>query len=260
MPEGHAVHRHARALTRSFAGEGVAVSSPQGRFAPGAALLDGATLVEAEAYGKHLFARFAPSRGPEQTLHVHLGLYGKWTFGTAAPEPRGQVRLRLLADRAYADLRGPTACEVLAADEVAAIVQRIGPDPIRRDADPERAWARVRRSRAPIATLLMDQSVFAGVGNIYRAEVLFRAGIDPYRPACEVARLQFDDLWADLVVLMKAGLRSGRIVTTEKDDRWVGSTYVYRRQGEDCVRCGDEVAWSDIAGRTLYWCPGCQAA
>ncbi|MFM8239114.1 MAG: Fpg/Nei family DNA glycosylase, partial [Actinomycetota bacterium] len=206
MPEGHVVHRQARRINRAFKRQDVSVSSPQGRFDAGAASLDGTTLRGADALGKHLLVNF----DDERTLHVHLGLYGKWTFGKgAAPEPRGQIRLRVQGDSAYADLRGPTACEVLDPDQVRALTERVGPDPIRKDADPERAWRRVSRSRAPIGGLLMDQSAFAGVGNIYRAEVLYRAGIDPYRPGHEVSRAEFDGMWGDLVVLMGDGVRRG---------------------------------------------------
>ncbi|MBU6311202.1 MAG: Fpg/Nei family DNA glycosylase [Actinomycetales bacterium] len=269
MPEGHVVHRQARRINRAFKGQALDVSSPQGRFDAGAALLDGTTLRTADALGKHLLVDFEDDR----TLHVHLGLYGKWTFGKGdAPEPRGQVRLRIEGDESYADLRGPTACEVLEPDQVAALVARIGPDPIRKDADPERAWKRVSRSRAPIGGLLMDQSAFAGVGNIYRAEALYRAGIDPYRPGHDVSRSEFDAIWGDLVVLMQDGVRRGRIDTVRDEhspsamrraarrDRHGGEVYVYRREGQPCLVCGDEVAWSDLAGRNLYWCPTCQSS
>lgn len=267
MPEGHVVHRQARRIGRTFKGP-LEVSSPQGRFAEGAALLNGATIRKADALGKHLLVDF----DDERTLHVHLGLYGKWAFGAgAAPDPVGQVRLRLEGDAAYADLRGPTACEVLTPDQVEALAARIGPDPIRRDADPERAWRRVSRSNAPIGTLLMDQAVFAGVGNIYRAEALYRAGIDPYRAGRDVSREEFLDMWSDLVVLMRDGVRRGRIDTVREEhtpramgrprrrDRHGGEVYVYRREGRDCLVCGDEIAWADMAGRNLYWCPTCQA-
>ena len=268
MPEGHVVHRQARRIGRTFRGVELGVSSPQGRFADGAALLDGSTIRKADALGKHLLVDF----DDERTLHVHLGLYGKWQFAQGpAPEPVGQVRLRLESADAYADLRGPTACEVLTPDQVAALTARIGPDPIRKDADPERAWARVSKSRAPIGQLLMDQSVFAGVGNIYRAEALYRAGIDPYRPGREVSREEFLVMWADLVDLMRDGVRRGRIDTVREEhspramgrprrrDRHGGEVYVYRREGRECLVCGDEIAWSDMAGRNLYWCPTCQA-
>lgn len=69
-----------------------------------------------------------------------------------------------------------------------------GPDPLRADADPEWVWARVRRSRRSIGSLLMDQKLFAGVGNIYRAEPLFRLGISPFLPGCELThpRIAFE--------------------------------------------------------------------
>lgn len=267
MPEGNVVHRQARQLTRLFKSRPLHVSSPQGRFAESARLVDGSRCLGAEAYGKHLFLRFEHDRW----IHVHLGLFGKWTMGHgAAPAPVGELRLRLESDEAYADLRGPTACELLAAPDVAAQVAKVGPDPIRTDADRERAWAKVSRSRAPIGALLMDQTAFAGVGNIYRAEVLYRAGIDPYRAARDVSREEFDEIWADLVVLMRLGVRRGRIDTVREEhgpkamgrpprkDRHGGEVYVYRRAGMPCLVCGTEVRIADMQNRNLYWCPRCQ--
>lgn len=178
MPEGHTIHRLARDHNRLLVGHEVHASSPQGRFADGAAVLDGRTLERTEAYGKHLFHRYG-----DLWLHVHLGLYGKFTTGALpAPEPRGALRLRLTADGHYVDLRGPTACELMIPPEVAAVRARLGPDPLRRDADPERAWDRLSRSRVAIAALLMDQSVIAGIGNVYRAEILYRHRIEPHLP------------------------------------------------------------------------------
>lgn len=271
MPEGHTVHRHARELGRLFARAPVALSSPQGRFAAGAAALDGTELSRAEAWGKHLFLRFALPPGSDRWVHVHLGLFGKWTVGAGEPpEPRGALRLRLVGGTtapAWADLRGPTACELLDDEAAAAIRARLGPDPLRTDSDPERAWQRVTRSRQGIGLLLMDQSVVAGVGNVYRAEALFRAGLDPQTPGRDLTRGQWDEVWADLVVLMRAGVRSGRIVTTDVADRSrrTGAVlredahYVYRRHGHGCRRCGDQVQVAELAGRRLYWCPTCQS-
>ncbi|MEG3615044.1 Fpg/Nei family DNA glycosylase [Isoptericola haloaureus] len=276
MPEGHTVHRLARTLDQLFAGRRLAVSSPQGRFAAGADVLDGATLVGAEAWGKQLFCRFdvpGPDAGAyERWLRVHLGLYGAWTFagdGSAdvahaigaprrrvgerettlssepsdqaaggrdprpagpgewtAPEPRGAVRVRLLAPHAVADLTGPTACEVLTPDEKAAVEDRLGPDPIRPDGghdslEAARAAfvARVRRSRVTVGQQLIDQAVVAGVGNIYRAEALFRAGLDPLRPGRDVAAAVLEQIWDDLVALLRDGAASGRIVTTRPEHR-----------------------------------------
>ena len=267
MPEGNVIHHQARRLGRAFTRRAVRVDSPQGRFADGAALVDGHVVRRVEAHGKHLFIGFDNGLW----IHVHLGLFGKWRIGRGtAPEPFGQIRMRLRTDEAYAELRGPTVCEVLDGDAKKAAVRRIGPDPIRTDADPSRARDRVLGSAAPIGGLLMDQRVFAGVGNIYRAEVLFRHQISPFRPGRDLTAEQFDALWSDLVVLMKAGTRRGRIDTVRpehlpevmgrapREDRHGGEVYVYRRDGRPCHLCGTEVVLADMQGRKLYWCPGCQ--
>lgn len=267
MPEGHVVHHQARRLARSFTGQTVRVDSPQGRFAAGARLVSGRTVMGAEAFGKHLLIDFDNAR----SIHVHLGLFGKWRMGRApAPEPQGQLRLRMRTDQAYAELRGPTTCAVIDQRDRAALIERIGPDPIRRDADSERAWLRVSRSSTSIAALLMDQSVFAGVGNIYRAEVLFRQSMAPTRTGRSVDREAFDLIWSDLVVLMRAGVRRAHIDTVRPEhlpeamgrparrDRHGGEVYVYRRAGLPCLVCGTDVVMSDLQGRNLYWCPTCQ--
>lgn len=263
MPEGHTLHRFAQRHGRLLDGRRVGVSSPQGRFAEGAARIDGAVVERTEAYGKHLFHRI-----DDHWLHIHLGLFGKFRDGPLpAPEPRGALRLRMTTDEHWIDLRGPTACELLVDDERAALLARLGPDPLRRDADPDAVLARIARSRAPIATLLMDQSVVAGIGNVYRAEILFRHRIDPYSPGRDLDAGVFAMLWADLVTLMRAGVRSGRIVTTDPADREHPggrvrrgeAHYVYRRTGLPCRRCGTPVATAVIAARNLFWCPACQA-
>ncbi|WP_166139995.1 Fpg/Nei family DNA glycosylase [Nocardioides ochotonae] len=275
MPEGHTLHRLAGQLRRVFAGSAVRVGSPQGRFAESAALLDGSVLEGAEAWGKHLFVEFAG----ERFVHVHLGLYGRFDVHDGldpeveeVPDPVGQVRLRLVrADAtAYADLRGATACELLTAAQREAIIERSGPDPLRADADPDRAWERIRRSRSPIGGLLMDQSVLAGVGNVYRAEVLFRHRIDPLRPGNTLRQGQFRAIWDDLVELMAEGVRTGRIDTVRPEhtpeamgraprrDDHGGEVYVYRRQGQPCLVCGASVRTEVLQGRNLFWCPRCQ--
>ncbi|MCW2546954.1 MAG: DNA-(apurinic or apyrimidinic site) lyase, partial [Mycobacterium sp.] len=244
MPEGHTIHRLARAHTQSFAGAPVEVSSPQGRFTQGAQLLNGRVLRKVEPYGKHLLYRF---EGTPERLHVHLGLYGKFLTGELpAPFPVGALRLRLQGAHEYADLRGPTACELMLPGEVTALLARLGPDPLRSRADSERAWLRLSRSRVALGALLMDQTVLAGVGNVYRAEVLFRAGLSPFRQGREVSHEEFAALWVDLVLLMRAGVRDGRIVSTLAKERPAGerrnpsreaSHYVYRRTGERFRRC-----------------------
>lgn len=347
MPEGHTVHRLARTFAEVFGGSAVTVSSPQGRFAAGAARLDGLVLHAAEAVGKQMFLGFGPpDHRPTAAgladdlrwLRVHLGLYGSWTFaadgstevahaigaprkrvgeretvltptgepagepmGTPPsttrsvdepwdpPDPRGAVRVRILSDHAVADLTGPTACEVTTPDAALAVQRRLGPDPLRADADPERFVAAVRRSRSAVGLLLMNQDVVAGVGNIYRAEVLFRAEQSPTTPGRDVPVEVLRAMWDDLVVLMADGAAVGAIVTTRPEDRGDGtasveeaaaggrrrrvrqntdaepgavpreeSFYVYQRDGQPCRVCGTEIARAEMAGRNLFWCPTCQ--
>ncbi|MDN4172675.1 zinc finger domain-containing protein [Nocardioides sp. SOB77] len=271
MPEGHTLHRLALDLSEAFAGHVVRVGSPQGRFAESAALVDGQLLEGAEAWGKHLFVEFPA----ERFVHVHLGLYGKLDVHTGVvdvPDPVGQVRMRIVRGdgTAYADLRGATTCELVTAAQRDQVVERSGPDPIRPDADPDRAWGRIRRSRAPIGGLLMDQTVLAGVGNVYRAEVLFRHRMHPLRPGTTLRRGQWQAMWDDLVVLMAEGVRTGRIDTVRpehtpeamgrpprKDDHG-GEVYVYRRHGQPCLVCGSKVRTEVLQGRNLFWCPRCQ--
>ena len=264
MPEGHTIHRLARDHTPLLVGREVSLASPQGRFATGAELLTGRVVERIEPYGKHLFYWFAGA----SLLHVHLGLYGTWRSGSGpAPEPRGALRLRMTTGPHWLDLRGPTACEVVTPPDRDAVLARLGPDPLRRDADPERAWSRLSRSRRPVGELLMDQKVLAGIGNVYRAEVLYRAGLSPWRPGRQVDRPAWERMWEDLRTLLRAGVRQGRIVTTAREDRArrsgpalrADAHYVYRRHGLPCRRCGTEVRTTVMQQRNLFWCPTCQA-
>ncbi len=269
MPEGHTIRRDANRLYRDFAGQVLALS-PQGRFSVGARSINSWYLVAADAHGKHLFLGFAEELGgePLRWLHVHLGLYGKWTVQAnpqaGPPPPVGAVRLRLVGAAKFADLRGPTACEVIDADQKSEIHRRLGADPLRPDADVQAAGSRIRSSRTAIGVLLMKQEVIAGVGNVYRAEVLFRAGLNPYLPGRELSEKQWGELWADQVSLLTAGVRAGRMITTRVEHRPGGrvsrefANYVYRRTGLPCRICEAPIATEKMCARNLYYCPQCQ--
>ncbi|HET6214453.1 MAG TPA: DNA-formamidopyrimidine glycosylase family protein [Micromonosporaceae bacterium] len=267
MPEGHTIHRLAARHRDLFRGARVAVSSPQGRFAGGASRLSGQVLRDTEAYGKHLLHHFAGV-----SLHVHLGLYGRFTDGSGRPPaPIGEVRLRMTGARHWLDLRGPAACDLLDPPEVRALVARLGADPLRDDSDPDAAYAKLARSRKPLGALLLDQSIVAGAGLIYTTEVLFRAAIPPTRPGRELDPGAWASLWTDLCALMREGVEHGRIDTVHsvhtpeamrrppRVDRHGGEVYVYRRAGQPCLVCGTAVSRGDLAGRNAYWCPACQA-
>ncbi len=187
------------------------------------------------------------------------------------PEPVGQVRVRILTPTAVADLRGPTVCEVLEPSQVRALADRLGPDPeapteSRRRAE-DRFVARASRSGQAIGQLLMDQSVVAGIGNVYRAELLFRARMDPHRPGNAVPEDELRALWRDWVKLLRIGVETGQMLTIDglrgarraaalanrADRHWV-----YKREGLPCRRCGTAIALETMQARKLYWCPGCQ--
>jgi formamidopyrimidine-DNA glycosylase len=323
MPEGHSVHRIARQFERHFEHVPVAVSSPQGRFAAGAAQLDGHEIVQAKAVGKQMFLEFDHGLW----LRVHLGIYGAWDFAgdisvdatTASangrmgqtnmkgtdlanaeaslasigaprltrlrmseqekreedvasfpPEPIGAVRVRLLTPTAVADLRGPTACEVQTIEQVDATIAKLGPDPLVDDLaeGEERFTAVVRTKPTPIALLLMDQAVVSGIGNVYRAELLFRARQNPFTPGRDVPEEVVRGLWRDWVTLLKIGVETGQMLTMdglspEAQARALASRadrhWVYHRTGEPCRVCGTEIAMQELGGRKLYWCPLDQA-
>lgn len=266
MPEGHTVHRTANRFNQLFQGNPVQIYSPQGRFAEGAKLISGLSLVECRAIGKQMFADFENGL----TLRIHLGLYGKWTFAkfdSHPPEPFGQVRARFLGKTNYADLRGPTACQVIDADEVKAVTNRLGPDPLNLDFDGSernRFVERVLKSRTAIGVALMKQDVISGIGNVYRAELLFRAQINPHTPGCNLTRSQVEDIWHDAADLLRVGVKTGFMITRDelrtKRPSKAERNFVYKREGLPCRVCSTNLTLELMATRKLYWCVKCQGS
>jgi endonuclease VIII len=263
MPEGHTVHRIAIDHSKVLRGKQVSVSSPQGRFAADAALVDGTRLNSIEAFGKHLFY----SWGNGLVGHVHLGLFGRFRVHRGpAPTDAPTVRMRLTVPKAIVDLTGPTECAIGTADDRDRIVRRLGPDPLRDDADPHAAYAAIVRRQAPIGQLLLEQKVMSGVGNVYRAEALFVNGIHPARAGREITPEVFDSLWASIVSMLRQGVTENRIVTLDRDEFVVSpgrtqrgeTTYVYHR--DLCLRCGAPILTVELGGRPCYFCPVCQPA
>lgn len=266
MPEGHTIHKIARDHGKLVAGQTVCVSSPQGRFEADAQRIDGHRLERIEPYGKHLFYHWDSG----EIGHVHLGLFGKYRvskFGhdESPPEPKGAVRMRLATDSVAIDLNGPTACTVDPPDVRLDILQRLGPDPLRRGSKPDKMIAKLAKSKRGIGDLLMDQSVVAGVGNVYRAEALFVMGIHPERPGTSLDEAEAIALWNTIQGMLRQGVRDGRILTVSREESGVPpgkriprseATYAYKR--DNCLRCGTEIQLLDIQNRTSYHCPTCQ--
>lgn len=257
MPEGHTIHRAARDLRRALAGQSLDVTSPQGRFSGGASVLDGRECQSVEAYGKHLMIGF----DGEIWLHVHLGLFGRIRRRKLPlVEPKGAVRVRLVSSTHVVDINGPTICENLERPALDQVLSRIGPDVLRDDADVKRALDRIGRSRAPIGRLLMDQSVIAGIGNIYRTELLWRAGLHPDLPGKTIDRAKLVALWEDARRLLALGVKRNAIITS---DVAVNSKTKYRERtnifGKSvCPACAAEIEKIDIAGRRAFVCNSCQ--
>ncbi len=263
MPEGHTIHRAARIQNTKFRGSVVQSSSPQGRFAEGAARVDGVKLRKIHANGKHLFYDFVSG----DVVHVHLGLFGKFKLqALPAAEPSPNCRWLMWTQTHQLHLAGPTVCEVITPEQMQSIRDRLGPDPLvkHRDDPVDKLALRLARRSVPIGAAIMDQKVMAGIGNVYRSELLFLIGLDPFTPAKDVRRSDLSALWSEAVRQLKRGEKAGRIVTTEPAD--VGRTrrsdiktgertYCYKRLGQPCRRCGEPIRRANIDGRNVWWCP-----
>ncbi|MBC7519153.1 MAG: Fpg/Nei family DNA glycosylase [Microbacteriaceae bacterium] len=189
--------------------------------------------------------------------------------GNFPADPVGAVRVRLLTTTAVADLRGPTACEVLDGAEVRAVMARLGPDPLVDDAEvgEERFATKVLKKPTPIGLLLMDQSVVSGIGNVYRAELLFRNRLNPKTPGKLIPEELVRELWKDWSRLLVVGVKLGQMMTMDDLDedgyraalvRRDSRHWVYHRTGLPCRICRTPIAMELAATRKLYWCPSCQ--
>ena len=257
MPEGHTIHRAAREHNKIFGGHSLTLTSPQGRFTDGAARIDGQTCSFVEAIGKHLIYHFENG----SVLHIHLGLFGrirkhKLPLRTA----RGAVRVRLVCATHAVDINGPTTCEILDDQGLSSLKQRIGPDVLRIDAEPVRAFRKIKKSRRSIGCLIMDQSVMAGIGNIYRTEILWRQHVHPLTPGRDLDDAKLERLWLDARNLLEIGVRRNAIVTVDSAKvsrrRYRETTNIFGKQA--CPSCEGRVSQLEINGRRVYLCDNCQ--
>lgn len=268
MPEGHSILRASR-LWNTMKGGPLRITSPQGRFATEATAIDGMQLLEAEPYGKHLFLHFSP----ELIVHIHLALYGKhYVFKGVAPKPKATVRLRVASDEKTIDLIGPALCELLDQEAYQTVLARLGADPLKLEHMPQELIKRMSSIKRPIGQVLMDQTLIAGIGNVYRAEVLFFRAMNPWREANQLSPAEWQSLWSTARELLQSGAElKGRThtlipgitppetmtrpVTPATSERFA---YVYGSTGQPCLACDEPVKNEDFYGRTLYYCEHCQ--
>lgn len=259
MPEGHTIHRLARDLQRDLGGAPVGTDVRQDRFADAAARLQGRVLESASANGKHLFLHWEGA----EIQHVHLGLFGKFRrLERPLPEPSDALRVRLIGATHGWDLTGAVTCDLRGPEVLDEVAARLGPDPLRADADPERFVRRAGRSTRPIGALVMDQKVIAGIGNVYRAEILHLLGIHPLREGRTVSEDELRAIWDLAVDQLRLGVRRNRIVTVPLEGRAASrirradAVHVYKQ--ERCRTCGGRVEHTEIDGRNSFACPVCQ--
>jgi endonuclease-8 len=217
------------------------------------------TVTEAVARGKHLLIR----TGDGITVHTHLRMDGSWRVRPARDRVASSHRIRLILANSEWQAVGYQlgVVEVLPTASEHTVVGYLGPDLLGPDWDPAEAQRRLRADPArPVGEALLDQRNLAGIGNVYKAEVLFLRGIDPWRPVGEVA-----DLPALVELahrLLEANKERFGMVTTGVARRGE-ETWVYGREGRRCRRCGTPVRSADQGRRPeeriTYWCPRCQS-
>jgi endonuclease VIII len=244
MPEGDALHRVAARL-QPLVGERVEAESPHPRgAATGVAVaVDGRVLESVEAVGKNLLLRFEGG----VTLRSHLRMRGRWTVrrrgvGARTGQPWLVLRGRELEASQW---NGP----VLTLET--APVSRLGPDLLADDID---LAALVRRiggadGKRLLGDALVDQRLVAGIGNVWLAEGLWRAGLSPWLPLADVSDAELEQTLTWLRGAMRASVAGSR-----------HARRVYRRAGRPCLRCGAPIRSRGLgdSNRTAYWCPGCQ--
>ncbi len=254
MPEGDTIHQAARTLARAIGGRRVlgwrsALPALEG------ADLAGRTVERVEARGKHLLVRFDDGR----TLHTHMRMDGSWhIYRPGEPWPIGAHRAHAVIETEawVAVCFDAPICELVRGEP--AMVARLGPDLLDPDADLEEALRRLRaHPDLPLGVAVMRQDLVAGIGNVYKSEVLFLTRLDPFAP---VAARTDDELRrvlaeAQRLLRINVGRRRRTRHRLRGDPHWV-----YDRSGEPCFACGALIAMSRQGdhGRSTYYCPTCQ--
>jgi endonuclease-8 len=260
VPEGDTVWNTARVLHRRLAGGRLTAADlrvPQ----LAAADLTGWTVLESASRGKHLLLRLRDPGGERRlTLHSHLRMDGAWR--AYAPGERWAARpahlIRAVLRTADAIAVGYHLHELalVPTAEEPKLFAGLGPDLLGADWDPAEAVRRLTAQPATsIAEALLDQGNLAGLGNLYKSELLFLRGVSPWTPVGDVPDLP------GLVALAQRLLAANRGRWTQSTTgalRHGQTTHVYGRRGQPCRRCGAPIRAAEQGERITYWCPACQ--
>jgi endonuclease-8 len=243
MPEGDALHRAARRL-QALVGQRVGVDTPHPRAASilSAERLDGRRLEAVEAVGKNLLLRFEGGL----VLRSHLRMSGRWQVVERGAELHGKPWLVLTGVEREAVLWNGPVLELSKRS-----TRRLGPDILAEPPDLDGMIANLRREhqRRKLGDALLDQHLVAGIGNVWKAESLWRAELSPWLRLDEVAEEELERVLGEASRLMRGAL-----------DGHGGERAVYRQAGRPCPRCGTPIRSRGQGddNRIAYWCPGCQ--
>ncbi len=237
------------------------------------AALEGSRVGHWSRRGKYLLAQLEiPDGGPAGQWGVHLRMTGQflWLTEPRAPCPHTRVRLwnregvelRFIDTRSFGQMWWVPPG--MAAPEVMTGLQRLGPEPFSPAFSAAYLQSRLQGSRRPIKNALLDQSLVAGVGNIYADESLFSAGLRPHTPSGQLSADQLEQLRAALVAVLEVSIGAGGTTFSDFRDltgtngNYGGVAWVYRRGGQPCRRCGAPIQREKLGGRSSHWCPVCQ--
>ena len=269
MPEGDTIHRTAATLRQALAGQTLtAIESTVPAVAGRLQLtpLVGGRVDAIEARGKHLLIHLAPPAGGEPlVLHTHMRMTGSWHLyrpGEPWRKPARRARVVLQTEAFVAVCFNAPVVALLEAAQLRRHPElaRLGPDAAAEGFDLDAAVARLRsRPEREIAVALLDQSALAGVGNVYKSEVLFLAGISPFRPVRTLSDGELRALVERCHRLLRLNcaqpIRRTHFALNERERLWV-----YGRQGKPCRRCGTPIRrrLQGEEARSTYYCPRCQ--
>jgi endonuclease-8 len=258
VPEGDTIFRTATTLRRWLVGREVTAAVGP----PGLDRAVGATVDAVEPKGKHLLVRFSSGI----LLHTHMRMTGSWHVypeGARWKRPRHQARVILTCGDRLAVCFNAPVVQVLADHEerIHPALNALGPDVLTEGFDLEEVLRRAatKPRRTLVGELLLDQTVVAGFGNIYRCEALFLRGLDPWTPIGEV-----DDAELAELVTVGRGLIGANAGPGSPVGRDVGlgsgGMWVYDRTGRPCRRCGTAIRSARLGdqARMVHWCPRCQ--
>ena len=250
MPEGDTIHRAARQLNTALGGREIglaAAPNPRSPLHRRAGELQGRTMEEAEAIGKHLLVHFSG----DVVLHTHLGMNGKVFVVADGRMPYGKPWWTLASGRAVASQTGAKLLRLTSESRARndPSLMQLGPDPLRPGFDAATAAGRLREraGRREIGDALLDQGLIAGIGNVIRVESLFRARVDPFRRVGELSDAELELVIEENERVMRESMAKGRRPQA-----------IYRAR--QCPSCGDPVSSRGQGddNRTAYWCPRCQ--